>query len=162
MSEEKKAALKQHLNQARQRLLEIVGSMSGDDWNIKVQSDGDQWTALQMIRHLQDAHRGLTGQVKRVLAGGESVPRDFDVNRWNARAQTKAAEVAMTPEQALEALKQSHEDLLGIVDGLTDADLDRRAWQAFLQKEITLEEFIRVIGTHEAGHAEEIAAAVKK
>jgi hypothetical protein len=33
-------------------------------------------------------------------------------------------------------------------------------WQPFLQKELTLEEFLMVISQHERGHAAEIAAAV--
>jgi hypothetical protein len=160
MSDDKKSQLKQHLAESRRRLLAAIEGLSGDQWQIRVQEDGEQWTVLQMLRHLQDAQQGLLGQVQRLVAGGETVPRDFDINRWNARAQRKTAEVDMTPEQALANLQHSYESLLTFIDNVPDDAWSRVGWQPFLQKELTLEEFLMVISQHERGHAAEIAAAV--
>ncbi|MBZ0304840.1 MAG: maleylpyruvate isomerase N-terminal domain-containing protein, partial [Anaerolineae bacterium] len=97
-----KEQLKNHLTACREKLMHILETIEGEDWQVQVQSEGEQWTVLQMVRHLQDAHRGLTGQVKRIAAGEPNLPPDFDIDRWNAGAQRKAAE--MPPEAALENL----------------------------------------------------------
>jgi len=153
-----KAELRQLQLDARQKLLDAVAAVT--DWDVKVQTSGEEWTALHMIRHLQDAHSGLTGQLKRMLDGEQTVPPDFDVDRWNARAQRKAAEAGMSPQQALQKLEDSLADLLAVLDGLSEADWAKGGWQPFLKREVSTEGLLRVIANHEAGHAEEIAVAV--
>lgn len=159
MIAEKKAELKAYLETNRQKLLSTIAQIK--DWEAPVQGEGDQWTALQMIRHLQDAHTGLTGQITRMLAGEQTVPADFDIDRWNARIQRKTTEAMLTPEQALDTLKASHANLLEIIDHLVEEDFEKSGYQPFLKKVLPLEEFIKVVGYHEAGHADELTNAIK-
>ncbi len=160
---DKKTSLKEQLQTARQKLLAAVKDLTDSDWETPVQADGDQWTVLQMLRHLQDAQKGLTGQLERLLANQETVPQDFDVDRWNARIQKKTAEAQMNAEQALSSLEDSLQHLLGVVDSIADdVDWEKTGWQPFLKRMLTTEQFIDVIATHEAQHAEEIEEATKK
>lgn len=157
MTEEKKAELRQLLIDNRAQLMEALRAAEQAGWDTQVQADGEQWTALQMLRHLQDAHKGLTGQLQRMLAGQPTVPPEFDVNRWNASVQRKTTE--MTAEAALESLAASHEALLDIVAALRPEDFQQRGWSSARQREVSLEEFVQVIGLHEGMHATEIAEA---
>jgi len=156
--EAKKTALRQHLEEARAYLLEVVAKLTPEEWEKPVQSEGERWTALQMMRHLQDAHVGLVGQMGRLLQGEATVPPDFDIDRWNARVQRKTAEAALTVEQAQETLKASHTKLLALIDTLSEDDWERRGFQPGLGREVSLEEFIHVIGLHERTHAQEMEA----
>lgn len=155
---DKKTELKHKLQASRQKLIDALQDLSDDQWQIQVQSDEDQWTVLQMVRHLQDAHTGLTGQIQRMLGGGETVPRDFDIDRWNKRTQTKTTE--LTSAEAIETLNQSHANLMGIVDNLQDEDFEKRGWSAWKQQEVSLEAFLMIISEHEAFHTGEIANAL--
>jgi hypothetical protein len=159
MSDTLKQDLKALMEESRQRLMGALEGLQESELDTPVQSDGERWTVLQMLRHLQDAHRGMTGQVKRLLNGEETVPRDFDVDRWNARVQKKSAEASMTAEEALANLDASLNDLMSVIDHLKDEDWGRRGWQAGVKKEMSLEELLRTMGQHEALHAGEIAAA---
>ena len=156
---ERKAVLRHFLEEKRALLLDALGHIHDEDWNRKVQTSGDEWTALHMIRHLQDAHVGLTRQTQRLLAGEQTVPRDFDINSWNARIQHKTTRAEMSPEEALKQLKQSHENLLHLVESIQDEDWDKTGWSAALQQEVDLETFLHVIGEHEARHAADFSAA---
>ena len=156
---EKKAELRQHLETSRQTLLDVISKIQGDAWAKPVQDSGERWTALQMVRHLQDAHQGLSKQLDRLREGQETVPQDFDLDRWNARVQSKTTE--MTVEEALEALKASHERLLQTVDSLTEEDFQKTGWQPSLKKMLPLEVLIKVIGSHEANHAKDLENALK-
>lgn len=162
MSAEKKAALKTFLTETRQTLMDTLAGLDGDDWQMPVQTDGDQWTLVQMLRHLQDAEVGLGGQAMRLANGEPTVPRDFDVHRWNARIQRKTAEAEMTAEQALHILQKARQKLLAFIDDLPDEAWERTGYQSFLDQDLPLEDFIRVIGSHEAGHTAEIAAALAR
>lgn len=159
---DKKSSLKEELQAARQKLLGAIDGLNGEDWDIQVQSEGDHWTVLQMLRHLQDAQKGLTGQLERLLAGQETIPRDFDVDRWNKRIQQKTAEAQLTAEQALANLETTLTHLYTVIDGIEDEGWAKTGWQSAVQREITAEEFIQVISRHEAAHAEEIANAVQQ
>lgn len=152
--------LKNYLTECRQKLMTTLNAISGDDWNVQVQSEGDHWTVLQMVRHLQDAHRGLVGQARRIAAGEPNLPPDFDIDRWNAGAQRKTTE--MPPEIALENLRASHEKLLEFIEGLSEQSFQNTGYQAYLKKTLPLDEFIKIIGEHELAHGEEIAKALGK
>lgn len=153
-----KQALRQHLEASRQQLLAVVDQIQETGWQKPVQVDGERWTALQMIRHLQDAHKGLTAQLERMIAGQETVPADFDIDRWNARIQGKTTD--MTPEQALETLKASHAKLLSVVDNLKEEDFARSGYQAGVKRVVSLEEFINIIGLHEQEHTRDLKNAL--
>lgn len=157
MSDLRKAAIKRHLEISREKLLTTLARV--DDWDLTVQAEGDQWTAGQMVRHLMDAHAGMLGQVGRILEDKQTVPPDFDINRWNKRQQQKLAE--LSPEEAIEKLQASHQQLLELVDQLEAADFEKSGLQAGLQQVLPLEKFIMVMGSHEAAHADEIAAALE-
>lgn len=155
-----KEQLKNHLITCREKLMHTLETIEGEEWQVQVQSEGEQWSVLQMVRHLQDAHRGLTGQVKRIAAGERNLPPDFDIDRWNAGVQRKAAE--MLPETALENLKTSHQTLLEVLEGLQEEDFTREGYHANYKKMMPLDEFITIIGSHEVQHGEEIAQALGK
>lgn len=158
--DEKIQTIKNHLLASRQKLKQALAGVQGEDWNIPVQEDGDRWTILQMVRHLQDAQKGLTGQAQRLSQGQVTVPTDFDVNRWNTRIQNKTAEANMSAEEALTALDQGLTDLLTFIDTIHPDAWEKIGWQPFLQKELPLYDFLNVIVVHENDHAEEIARAV--
>jgi hypothetical protein len=159
---EKIQALKDQLQASRAKLHQAIANVEGAAWNTPVQSDGEQWTALQMVRHLQDSQKGLLGQTQRLMKGEVTVPPDFDIDRWNARIQTKTAEAEMSAEQALSNLAQSLEGLMALVETIQDEDWAKTGWQPGIKQTLALYDFVSLIASHEASHAEEIAQAMVK
>lgn len=160
MMSDRKAQLKKHLIESRQKLLAVLDGVEGDQWNLQVQSDGEQWTVIQMLRHLQSAHQGLSGQMKRIVIGEPTVPPDFDLDRWNGSVQRKTTE--MSPEIAFENLNASHEKLLEFVDNLSEADFEKEGFHPSFKQVFPLHQFLIIVGEHEVQHGKEIAQALGK
>lgn len=96
----------------------------------------------------------MTVQITRINAGEETVPPDFDLNRWNKRSVEKAAD--KQPPELLTALDEGRTALKQVLDGLSDSDLDKRGRHSSLQI-MSIEEIARLIGTHETDHMKIIA-----
>src|SRR5262249_34465245 len=99
---DRKTEISQLLDDTRQTLKSVLDQLQTADWELQIQETDQLWTVRQIISHLADAQRGMTGQIKRINAGEETVPPDFDLNRWNRRAVEKAAE--RTPPELLKTL----------------------------------------------------------
>jgi hypothetical protein len=145
------------LTRARARLHHILAGAKGDDWDRQVQDEDQHWTVRQVVIHLTDAQRGMFGQMRKIAAGEEAIPADFDLNRWNRRTVEKNADKII--EELLMQLASDHDALKAFVTGLTDAELDRRGRHSSLEI-MSVEEIARLVASHEMMHAETIAAAL--
>jgi len=153
MSDRKTRILTQ-LDQTRNRLTAVLDHLRPDDWEQPVQDEDQHWTVRQMVSHLADAQKGMTTQMRRINAGEETVPPDFDINRWNRRAVEKAADRA--PDELRATLVTDRAALKQFLDGLSDLDLDKQGRHSSL-KIMSIEEIALLIGTHEREHTQVIA-----
>jgi uncharacterized damage-inducible protein DinB len=141
------AASRQHLN----RVLDQVR----DRWNTQVYSDGAAWTVHQLLIHLAISDKGQTNVVMGIVEGRDTVPPDFDLQRYNQRSVEKRAD--MTVEQARGELAASREQLYAWLDTLDESALDKRGRHASLQI-LSVEEFLMdMMAGHERSHADDIA-----
>lgn len=143
------------LETSRRTLNETLSRVT--DWNLPVQDEDQKWTVRQMLSHLVDAQRGMTGQMKRINDGQESVPADFDLNRWNKRSVEKMAE--RTPDDLKQQLAQDHGTLKEFVNRLSDADLDKRGRHSSLVI-MSIEEIGLLIASHEREHTMQILGKI--
>ncbi len=149
--------LSQLLDANYQKLSALFSQIPDSGWAIPVQHDDAQWTVRQMLLHVVDSQRGITGQISRIRAGQETVPPDFDFNRWNKRAVEKGAE--KTPAELLQSYATDRAALKALVDSLTEAELAKIGRHANLQL-LTIEQFITTIANHEIDHGKQIAQAL--
>ena len=112
------------------------------DWEKTIQDEDQQWTVRQIVSHLVDAQRGMTGQISKISAGEDIIPADFDLNRWNRRAVEKQAD--KTPQDLIASLEDGRTALKQVVNGLSDDQLDKRGRHSSLQI-MSVEEIIRLI-----------------
>jgi len=145
----RKAAIVDVLDQTRQQLKALLDRLQPGDWETPIQEEDQRWTVRQIISHLAEAQRGMTAQITRINAGEDTVPPDFDLNRWNKRVVEKAAD--KQPPELIAALDEGRNALKQVLDGLNDSDLDKRGRHGSLQI-MSIEEIARLIGTHEADH----------
>lgn len=149
-------ALLTDLERQRAVLLSVLKRLSEEQWDIPVQEGDARWTARQMLAHLYDAERGMTGQATRIAAGEEPIPPDFDLSRWNKRTVEKLNE--KTPAELLQGLNETRARLKEALARLTDADLDKVGRHSSLRM-MSVEAIFREIGIHEIIHATAIADA---
>lgn len=136
----------------------VLRALAEADWNKPVYAAEEvNWTARDVLAHLADAERGQLGQMQRLVAGQQSIPPDFDLNRWNKRAVEKRAR--QTPAELLADLQDAYSQVLPFLDRVGEADLDNVGRHP-RGDEIDVETFFRRMAVHRAQHAAEIKAAL--
>lgn len=146
---EKLAAARAYLNQ--------VFDQVGDRWDTQVYSDGAAWTVRQLATHLMLTDRGHNNMVMAIARGENTIPEDFDLERYNKRSVEKNADV--TIDQIRLNLKAYREELNAWLDSIDDATLDREGRHGTLRI-LSISQILDVVAGHERGHAEDILKAL--
>ncbi len=156
MTDRKETVVKK-LNETRSQFLEATASLSPEQWELPIYDEESEWLAADILRHVADSERGMTALMVQIQAGGEGVPPDFDLHRWNKRAVGKLEN--KTPDELLAGMAESRQNLLAFIDTIEPDDWDKKGRHASL-KIMSIEEVCNLIADHEAGHASEIAKAI--
>lgn len=157
MSDEKKNAIKAKLTAIREETVDFVSGLNDEDWQLPAYGEGSEWTIADMFRHVVDSERGMIGTMNSIRKGGEGVPADFDLARWNRRVVSKLAD--KTPEQLFEEMGENRIQLFNFIDELTDEDWEKRGRHASLRI-MSIEEICHLIGDHERMHVGVMRQAV--
>ena len=147
------ASLKTELADSRAYLNAVLDQV-GDRWDTQIYSDGAGWTVRQLLIHLAITDQGQSNSVTAIAAGGNPVPEDFDLNRYNARSVEKRADT--TPEQARQQFADSRAKFLEWLDQQDESILERSGRHGSL-KIMTIAELLHTIAAHERQHAQDIA-----
>lgn len=119
--------------------------------------DEQMWQVKDVIAHLADSERGLLGQVTRLLAGEQTVPEDFDLNRWNRSAVRKTANNPVS--DLLDQISEAYQELLQVLSGLEDDALDKVGRHSS-GRMLTVEAFFRRVLSHRSEHVADIRKAL--
>jgi hypothetical protein len=153
----KKEAIKRKLTETRQEWLSVLNGLTAEQWETRAYSEGSEWRVVDILRHVADSERGMTGLMAQIKAGGEGVPPDFDLARWNKRVVDKLSDKG--PEELLAGMAENRAALFAFMDTLDEADWDRRGRHASLQV-MSIEEVCHLIADHEALHLAGIREAL--
>lgn len=148
------ASLKAELAQSRAYLNAVLFQV-GDRWDTQIYTEGAAWTARQLLIHLAVTDQGQSNTVTAIAAGGNPVPEDFDINRYNARSVEKRADT--TPEEARQQLTDSRAKFLEWLDQQDESVLEKSGRHGGTMKTLTIAEFLQVMADHERQHAQDIA-----
>lgn len=128
-----------------------------DHSQIVYREDEQMWQVRDVIAHLADSERGLLGQIKRLIAGKQTVPEDFDLNRWNRSAVRKTAEVPV-PE-LLKQIESAYQESLQVLSDLDNEALDLVGRHSS-GRMLTTEGFFRRVLAHRSEHVADIQKAI--
>lgn len=157
---ERKATLRAHMQMRHDQSWPVLQALTDEDLQVTVYQEGDQtWTVRDLLGHLADGERGNLGQVQRLIAGEQTVPKDFDLDRWNRSAVRKSA--ARQPSEHLDTILESYQRALEFLDGLPEEELDRQGLHSSLET-LTAEGFLRRMVDHRAEHVADIRAALDR
>jgi hypothetical protein len=155
--EERKEAVLDKLVRARRELLETAGTLNEEQWERKVFSEEEEWRVSDLFRHVVSSEQSMTRLIETIRDGGEGVPADFDLVRWNARGVQKTKEKT-TPELSAD-LTTNRTHLLGVIDSLGEGDWDKQGRHGSMRM-MTIEEILHLIADHEIRHLADIKKAV--
>lgn len=146
---EKLATARQHLNTVFDRV--------GDRWDTQVYSDGAQWTVAQLAAHLMITDKGHNNMVMAIAKGENTIPEDFDLERFNRRSVEKQA--GITPAQIRENLQATREALNTWLDTLDEALLENKGRHGSMHI-LSISQILDVMANHERDHANDILKAL--
>lgn len=161
MSDTKKEEIREALTSARQELLSLLSGLGEWQWAAPVftHEEEDGWSVADVLRHLASAERGMTATMKHIREGGEGVPTDFDLNRWNARTVAKTKD--KVPAELLAEMEKNRERLFHFIDSLEPEDWRKQGRHASLRI-MSIEEIARLTADHERRHTADIREALEQ
>lgn len=149
--------IKAELDAAREDLNRALDQV-GERWETRVYSDGLQWTVRQLVAHLADAEKGHLNMAMGAVEGKDTIPEDFDIERYNASRTRKNAE--KTVEESRESLAASREALNEWLFTLSAEQLNRKGRHATLRM-MTVEQILRTNALHERMHTNDLITALE-
>ncbi len=147
----------QQLNETRSALMAFLRGLDEVQWETAVYSEGETWTAADVVRHLTNAESGMTGLIVQWQMGNDPVPPDFDLARFNKSVVAKAKD--KTPAELLAEMETNRTNLLQVIDGLEGDDWQKSGRHASLQI-LTIEQTCRLIADHEVAHLQDLQAGL--
>ena len=143
------AFLANRLKSEGDKTLAFFYSFEDAKWEIKVYTEGTEWTVRNILAHFVSAEQGFLRLFRDILAGGAGAAEDFDIDRFNARQQevTKSA----SHQELLRDFQEIRSEMISFVNALSLQDLQREGRHPFLGL-TTLAEMIKMIYRHNQIH----------
>ncbi len=138
---------------SREALFATLDLLSPEDWDTPVQSEGEGWTVRHVVTHLLDTEQSQMILLQRLRNGEETVPADFDIDRWNRRV--KKMEPRST-EELRSGMEESRMAFNALFDQIMPHELALTGRHPATGDETTLERFLEVLAWHETHHTKEI------
>jgi hypothetical protein len=157
MPTDKKSELKQKLTHTRADLENLLASLTPNQWNVPVISEGNTWTVLDIVAHLVENERGMSIHVHKIRKGQETVPADFDLNQWNAGLKGRMGNP--TPTELLQALAQTRAKTLEVLNSIR-ADEWSLTGRHPARGVITIEQYYETMAGHDTWHTNDIKKAL--
>lgn len=158
MADERKEAIKAKLAANREAFLATMSGLTDEQWGARAYSEGSEWRVVDILRHVADSERGMTALMAQIKSGGEGVPPDFDLARWNQRVVSKLGD--KSPQELLTGMNESRQALFDFIDTLDADDWNKKGRHASL-KIMTIEEVCHLIADHEALHLTGVREALQ-
>jgi uncharacterized damage-inducible protein DinB len=156
---DRKRLLADYMRASHESTWSVLSALTDADLLRPVFGDGDAlWTIADLVVHLADAESGILGQIQRLLAGQQTVPEDFDLNRWNRSAVRRGKGRALA--DLLEHIQRAHGEALATLDSTDEARLDLKGRHASGDI-LTVEGFFRRMADHRRGHTADIKHALE-
>ena len=159
MYEETKVKIFQKLSGVRQTLLATLDDLESEEWEKTVYMEHAYWTVKDLFGHLMDSERSMTRLIETIKEGGEGVPPDFDLNRWNARTIKKTLD--LTPDEIRSEMITNRGRLLEMLSDMPDEDWSKKGRHGSLQI-MSVEEILNLIADHENEHLRDIVHLIEE
>jgi hypothetical protein len=154
---ESSAFLSERLKTEGEKTAAFFSSLTADQWNDLVYTEGAEWTVRSVLAHYVTAEKGFVKLFSDIRDGGPGASEDFDIDRYNASQQQKTRE--RMPAELLEQFKTIRAEMAAWVASLTEADLQKQGRHPFLGV-TTLAEMIKMVYRHNQIHQRDLRKVI--
>lgn len=153
------AELKKQLEAAERSPKQIAAAVSGlPEKTLRYKPSPDKWCVLEILGHLVDIEIVYAYRMRQMLADKKPVIAPMDQDEW---AKNLGYLQESVPELvALYGLNRHH--TLQLLRRLKPGDLEKSAYHPELKRDVTLAEYIGMMGGHGANHLEQIERLKKQ
>ena len=136
---------------------EFLGTLGPDDWT---RPHGPDWAFADLPYHLSYFDREI---IARAIELGPDIPADEqqvwssfnDLNAWNDQRFTQRP-VGQTPEQSLEQMRASRDEIRRVAGQMGDADLERPTFIPIFEGWLNAAAVLAACGAHTWNHHTEL------
>ena len=150
--------LAQKLKSEGEKLAAFFGGLIDEQWKKEVYTEGSVWTIRSILAHLMASEGSLVKMFDGIRQGGEGVPEDFVIDRYNAHQQEKTKELTLT--DLLEQYRSTRGRTVLWVSSLSDSDLEKTGRHPYLGV-TTLREMVKMIYIHNQTHYRDLRRVLK-
>lgn len=118
--------LRQRLIDEGRRVVETFTALPPAAWDQPVYTTDPGWRVRHILAHFVSSERTYLAYLRQAVAGGDGVPRDFDIDAFN-RTEVPTLE-PLPPPDLLAAFEQARAETVAFVSSLSPADLQRRGY----------------------------------
>ena len=156
VSESEKLA--EQLEKSRLNLIEKAAAFESLQHVPVYSKEGDGWTVLHIIKHLQLAETEFIQLFQQILDGGNGVAETFSIDGFNRDSMAGSGEI--TFGEAIARYSATREKMIEFVKSLTDDQLQLVGRHPFFGM-VTLEQMIKTIPIHTLSHLRDVQRAIK-
>jgi hypothetical protein len=147
------AEFAKHIDAAEKSPKQIAAAVSGLTQSaLHYKPAPEKWCILQILAHLADMETLYAYRIRQMLADKKPVIAPIDQDDWANNLdymQASAAELV-----ALYGLNRHHN--LQLLHRIQPGDLEKSAYHPELQRNVTVAEYVGMMGIHGANHLQQI------
>jgi hypothetical protein len=145
------------LQQEGVNTLGFFRGLPAEVWSQQVYDTGPEWDVRQVLCHFVSAEESLVRLFARIVATGEGVADDFDIDRWNASKVSKMHDMA--PAQLIGEFETLRANTLAWAATLAETDLDKVGRHPFLGMD-RVENMVKLLYRHTLLHQRDVRKAL--
>ncbi len=145
--------LAKRLRSEGEKMVAFFTGLNDEAWQKTIYSEGGEWTIRNILIHFVTAEEAFLKLFPSIVAGGEGVSKDFDLDRYNARQQEKNQ--TLRPDELLLQFQDVRARMTAWVETLSAEDLVKEGRHPFLE-ETRVEEMIKLVYRHNQIHYRDI------
>jgi hypothetical protein len=148
----------ERLKKEGEKTLDFFTELQIEDWSRAVYTEGAQWTVLEVLTHFVNAEASVYRLVVNIVDGGDGVPEDFDLDRYNERKVATLQDRSHTA--LLEEFWSLRQRTIALTQSFTAADLEKIGRHPFLGL-ARVEDIVKLMYRHNQLHQREIRRLLK-
>jgi len=138
--------------------LNFFRALPPETWRQQIYDIGPEWDGREILCHFVAAETSLVELFKRIVATGEGVADDFDIDRWNASRVSKMKD--MLPDELIRQFEVTRANTIAWVGTLQDGDLDQVGRHPYLGM-TDVEQMLKLLYRHNMLHQRDVQKAMK-
>jgi hypothetical protein len=136
-----------------EKTIAFFNSLSEDQWELPVYTEGSTWKVREVLAHYMTAERGFLGLFRDILVGGTGAGEDFDIDRFNASQQKKVQD--LSHHDLIQRFQSTRMEMIALVSSLSDSDLLKQGRHPFLGL-TSLGDMVKMVYRHNQIHYRDI------